>query len=957
MQTSRLNICLLLITIASFSYSKLYTQNTNFPHSTGSVKGKAKDSVYNFMLTSATVAIYKDADSSLLKYTFPDNFGEFTLTPLPVGVPLRLIITHVGYRPLQTKITIEKSGQQVDLDTLFLYQEQDEGKGQLDEVVIKSIAPMRMNGDTLEFNADAFKLDSNATAEDLMRRLPGFTIWGDGDITFNGKKINQVLVNGKPFMGTNSITVATQNLPKNALDKIQVYQQRDEKNPLDSTMFANIKLKEDKQMGYFGKLGGGFGTNMRYTIDGALNGFNKKLQISTVGAVNNINKLAGDVDVLLKNSTFKGEGANIEYQSDFNMRGVNRPAAGGVKLQYDFIPDPAYQQSSRLNSGYFINHNQPLINNNTRTENFLTADTVFSRKSQSNTRGISADQNLNSRYDYSNKLMNFSFYSSISSNYDKSSSEAQSEQSKTGLGTISSNTTISENEIDKKGLRAGASFTNKDSWDTKRRVPKEFTTSYQFVVDESKGSHRNYSKYNSSVTPTNNKEFDRFYDMQNSTGINHMISASYPGIRKLIFNNRGLGGIEIGISGAFTLNNTTNKDRVLDKDTLSHIYRLNSYLTNDRQTQTNNLITSVNLSKTFRKGLTNRYNKWVVITVNLRKQYFSLNSSATQDIQNFAYWYTRFIPNASIEYSNHQYGTYEAKYNLNFSSSVVYPGVNNIAPLVDSSNQWYIPKGNLKIKPQERKNLALGYSFITRKSKNPLSISVNAAIGKYDHNITDSTLYDNAGVRTVYAINLDGNRYINGNLGVRKALEIRGKNTFELDTRYARNVDRHPQYINSILNISNSVNENLYFNIGIRHKDILNLKLEEGISWYKSHQTGFNNSSFKSSNQYSRFIGALRLSKTLLWSTNITYNKSDINSGDAVYYTIWNASATYRFLKGNRGEVKFSALDLLRQNKGIVNSISGNTQTFTISNVLQQYYMLTLSYYPRKFGKSQKNNR
>lgn len=46
----------------------------------------------------------------------------------------------------------------------------------MDEVIVTAIAPMRMNGDTLEFNADAFKLDSNSTAEDFMRRLPGFTV-------------------------------------------------------------------------------------------------------------------------------------------------------------------------------------------------------------------------------------------------------------------------------------------------------------------------------------------------------------------------------------------------------------------------------------------------------------------------------------------------------------------------------------------------------------------------------------------------------------------------------------------------------------------------------------------------------------------------------------------------------------------------------------------------------------
>ncbi len=162
-----------------------------------------------------------------------------------------------------------------DLGSINMYIMSDKDSGALDEVIVTAIAPMRMNGDTLEFNADAFRLDSNATTEDLMRRLPGFTVWGDGDITYNGKKISSILVNGKPFLG-GDFSVITQNLPKNSVDKVQLYQQKNESNPLDSTMNANIKLKKEVDVGFFGKLSGGLGTNKRYAADGMLGYFNKK---------------------------------------------------------------------------------------------------------------------------------------------------------------------------------------------------------------------------------------------------------------------------------------------------------------------------------------------------------------------------------------------------------------------------------------------------------------------------------------------------------------------------------------------------------------------------------------------------------------------------------------------------------------------------------------------------------
>src|SRR5690606_38744277 len=102
-----------------------------------------------------------------------------------------------------------------DFKNIFLAKSQ----GIMDEVVVKAVMPITMNGDTLEINPAAFKLDSNAVVEDMLRRVPGVTMWGDGTITVNGQKVNNVYVDGKPFFGSDP-AVATQNLPKNAIEKI-----------------------------------------------------------------------------------------------------------------------------------------------------------------------------------------------------------------------------------------------------------------------------------------------------------------------------------------------------------------------------------------------------------------------------------------------------------------------------------------------------------------------------------------------------------------------------------------------------------------------------------------------------------------------------------------------------------------------------------------------------------------
>ncbi len=269
-------------------------------------------------------------------------------------------------------------------------------------------------------------------------------------------------MDGKPFMG-GSTTVATQNLPKIALDKLQIYQQRDEKNPLGSTMHANLKLKEDTKMGYFGKLGGGYGTDKRYSVHGMLSGFNKKLQMNIVGAFNNINKVANNVDALMKSNSYKGEGLNMDYQSNFNTRGLNRPKAAGVKFQYDFIEDPQYQKSSRLNADYFMNDNQIEINNNTRSNNFLSADTILLRNVKNRSLNHTTDQSFSSSYVLNTKKMALNLNTTITDNYDKNISESNTTQEKTGLGVIGEANSVNSGQNHKRGVFAGVDYTHREN--------------------------------------------------------------------------------------------------------------------------------------------------------------------------------------------------------------------------------------------------------------------------------------------------------------------------------------------------------------------------------------------------------------------------------------------------------------------------------------------------------------
>lgn len=922
----------------------------------GSIKGKVKDSTYKFTLSSATVSVYNNDNFALLQFTMPNNFGEFSIHKLPVNTSLKLLITHVGYTPYQKIFSLSESKNALNFDWIYMHQNTDK-ENTLEEVRITSIAPVRMNGDTLEFNPRAFKMDVNATAEDLMRNLPGMVIWGDGDITFNGKKINSLLVDGKPFMGSSDFTTATQNLPKDVLDKVQIYSQRNDKNPLDSTLHANLKLKEDKKTGYFGKVALGYGTTDKFAIDAMLSGYNKKLQITNVGAFNNVNKSAGNFNTLIRSNSYKGEGNNIDYQSDFTKAGINTGITAGTRFQYDFIPDVSYRKSRRLTGDYFFKRNDETINSTRITNTILNTDSILSNNNISKSNNIAAKNSFLAKYAHQNKDYDFSVSADANLSQNKNQSESIGEQQRTGtIGQLSSSSSSNSSDNIRKQLTVDATFNYRkeifdddDFMKIKKHLLSNFTLGYKLDYHENNGDRRNLSSLISMLNPDANKVFDRLYQSSsNLTG--HTFNIGYPQLKKVLFGFANLGGIRLDLGSKFIFSSYNSKVLVFDKVVNNQQFVKNNYLTNNRMENIQDIQPKLIISKYFNQELTNRYNKGFDISIVPMFQIYTTRSHAVQQIQNFSYQYQKFVPSASITYYNHQYGNYELNGGLSYNTQVNYPTVEEIAPLVDSAKVWYIPQGNRDIKPEYKNTVALKFTFQSRRPKNPYQIELNIDGNFTNNKISDSTFYDSLGRRINYNVNLNGNNYWHLSGYYRKAYSPNKKNTFRINIWYNRYEFYIPQYLDGVLMTSNNRNNNFDIEAAYSFSDMVNLNFKQGFSFYKNIQST-NSQQYQGSNNYTRFSSALQFPKNILWSTNINFNTNKAENQSTVNYTILNASLTYRFLKGSRGEAKFSALDLLKQNKAVINNTNRNVQTFGFSNVLQQYFLVSLAYYPRKFGK------
>ena len=170
-------------------------------------------------LQGATIVALTQADSVLTKFTTTNSDGEFRLRRVPAGDYI-LQVTFVGFNLHRQNFSVLDA--EVNVGSMVLAEAVDE----LGELVVSAEhIPIVVKRDTLEFNAAAFATRPNAVVEDLLRRLPGVEVAADGTIKAQGEEVQNVLVDGKEFFGSD-YKIATKNLAADAVDKVQVYDKK-----------------------------------------------------------------------------------------------------------------------------------------------------------------------------------------------------------------------------------------------------------------------------------------------------------------------------------------------------------------------------------------------------------------------------------------------------------------------------------------------------------------------------------------------------------------------------------------------------------------------------------------------------------------------------------------------------------------------------------------------------------
>jgi hypothetical protein len=296
----KLTILLLAITFYSASQAQRV-----------SVVGSLKDTSDNRKLQYAVVQLVRSSDSVIVAFTRADQDGKFSISSIQTGKYL-VWATYPKYADYVEEVDISKD---TDLKEIIL----TPASLLLQEVIVKQkIAAIRMKGDTLEFRADSFAVRQGATVEDLLKKLPGITVNKNGEITAQGEKVQKVLVDGEEFFSDDP-AVVTQNLRADAVENVQVFDKKSDQSTFtgiddgEKSKTINLKLKEDRKKGYFGKAKVAGGTPNWFENEAMLNAFKGKRKVAVFGTMSNTGKAGLGWQ---EEDKYGGGNNNVEYNEE-----------------------------------------------------------------------------------------------------------------------------------------------------------------------------------------------------------------------------------------------------------------------------------------------------------------------------------------------------------------------------------------------------------------------------------------------------------------------------------------------------------------------------------------------------------------------------------------------------------------------------------------------------------------
>lgn len=895
---------IILISLLSFIFFPCLHAQTQ-PQ--GSISGNIFDATTKQPIPAATIRILHPQDSTLITGVSSKANGSFIVSLQP-GAYLAHI-SFMGYADLFRNATLTPSHPAVLLDTLIMH----ESHIMLDEAIITGQAPeIVVKGDTLEYNADTYKVTETAVIEDMLKKMTGVEIDNEGVIKVNGKVIKKILVDNKEFFSDDP-KVASKNLPAKMIARLQIFDKQSETEKMtgfddgNEEMVINLTVKPNMKKGLFGNAFAGYGSKERYEANAMVNHMKDRDQMTFMGGVNNTNN-AGFSD--LASAMFQGMGGGAG-------RGGRGGGGSGITQSANSGFNISKTLSEKLEMGGNIRYGRSSTEaaSKTYTQNFLSKGDNFEAeqdRSVNQSENVNIDLRLEWKPDSLTSLV-FTPNASFQRNDRKEEGEFST--------TRDNGDTINVGSSNYGSHGSGSSMGG--SLHLNRRLGKlgrTITLSVNAGRNVSENMAENLSDTYYNGTRPDDLIDQRITNNNNSTHWNSALSYVEP-IGKQHF---------LQFSYSYRQNRSES-----DKDTRTQDEEGEYTLFDKKYSKLHeNYSTNQDISIQFRSRK-EKYNYTVGFnifpTASTRKTY--IGDSLIND---FRQKVTNYSPTTQFNYL----WTRQKNLRFTYNGNTQFPSVNQLSPVTDITNPLNITYGNPDLKPS-----FLHRTNIRYQSSQPENNRFYMLSGNFNYTMNDIVTSRFTDQETGRKENTFRNVNGNWDAGIRftTTQPIINKR-FTVTTTTNSNYSRNNGFSNNEENSSRQINlsENLGFNF---NSDQILFSIRGNIAYNKVRNSlegqqdreFFNYGSSAGATIYLPFD--CNLQSDIRYSTNSGYA-----DGFKQNETLWNASLEKQLFKQKNGIIRIKVYDLLQQRSNIRRNVSSNFIRDTTTNTLTSYFIVHLVY-------------
>jgi hypothetical protein len=901
------------------------------------IKGSILDTTSGRKLVNASISVLRSKDSTLVKFTRADGDGLFSMNGLPGG-KMFLLVTYPGYADYVENFIPDSTKANINFGNIKLILK---AKLLADVIIKGKAAAIKMKGDTTEFDPAAYTIQPNSKVEDLLKQLPGIQVDKDGVITAQGQTVSKVLVDGEEFFGDDP-TLVTKNLRGDMVDKVQLFDKKSDQAAFTgvddgkTSKTINIKLKEDKKNGYFGKLDAGVGTDKYYQTQAMFNAFKGKKKFSAYGTLAN----TGKIGLGWQDNNKYGASENVEfgdgyisYNNDgsdqlssfdgrYNNQGIPVARTGGTHYDAKWNND-----KESVNANYKIGSLNVEGDRTIETQNNLPSGTIVS-KSNEHFDNYMFRQKVDGTY-----TINLDTSSSLKISVDGmlKNSEARSEIATTSLrgnGVLLNETSRNvSNDVDNNVFNARVLWTKKFR-KTRRTLSVDLKQS--ITQTESSGFLRAASNfYNADAALESDTLTDQFKtSVVKTSGFNSNIAYTEPLAKYLA----------VVLNYGFGLNNSTADRKSFNASASGQYETLDSLFSNNYQF--NQMSNQGGAILNFKKAKTTLNFGTKVASVNFRQKDLYHNSLFKRDFINWS-------PQLRYSYKISSQG----EFGIDYNGTNVQPTIDQIQPVRVNNDPLNVILGNPDLKPSFRNSVQAHYYSYKVISGTNISAYMNYNITS--NPIVSNVSTDSTGKSIFQSINLSGKNanslYFYFAAGSKiKPIDV----NIGISTNISKNVSYN--YVNTELNKIRSIVYSGQLTLSKYKEKKFDTYLNFGPTFTtneSSLQKSINDNGWGATGE-GNVNFRLPLTFEIGTSGRYEYRAKTQSFNTDFHRFIWNATLSKKFLKSEGLKLSLSANDLLNQNVGFNRTASGNMITQSNYTTIKRYFMASVSWDFNKMGGS-----